>query len=212
VSPIHWREVLCGGAPVLSKPWELGGDAKPCCVPGTDSHIPPEWYARGAYRADPMTVWQVGVLLYEMLTGHVPFQTSTEIIWKKLPRIESDISPSETHIHTRAFIHKHARTHTRTHTRTRTHTTCAHTHTQPRTHKQQHDLALEQASLQNTRTHEQHKAMHPDPQPGVHIVTRLVSSPDCKDFLKRCLTKRALGRPLLQSLLLHPWLRGARRL
>uniref|UniRef100_A0A8C5B6Y8 non-specific serine/threonine protein kinase n=1 Tax=Gadus morhua TaxID=8049 RepID=A0A8C5B6Y8_GADMO len=75
---------------------------------GTDSHIPPEWYARGAYRADPMTVWQLGVLLYEMLTGHVPFQTSTEIIWKKLPRIESDISPSETHIHTRAFIHKHA--------------------------------------------------------------------------------------------------------
>ncbi|CAL8379653.1 unnamed protein product [Arctogadus glacialis] len=95
---------------------------------GTDSHIPPEWYARGAYRADPMTVWQVGVLLYEMLTGHVPFQTSTEIIWKKLPRIESDMSPN------------------------------------------------------------------------------------CKDFLKRCLTKRALGRPLLQSLLLHPWLRGARRL
>ncbi|CAL8404618.1 unnamed protein product [Boreogadus saida] len=95
---------------------------------GTDSHIPPEWYARGAYRADPMTVWQVGVLLYEMLTGHVPFQTSTEIIWKKLPRIEIDLSPN------------------------------------------------------------------------------------CKDFLKRCLTKRALGRPLLQSLLLHPWLWGARRL
>ncbi|CAL8379675.1 unnamed protein product [Arctogadus glacialis] len=92
---------------------------------GTDLHIPPEVYTKGAYRADPMTVWQLGVLLYEMLTGHVPFQTSAEVIFKKLPRIESDISTN------------------------------------------------------------------------------------CKDFLKRCLTKRALGRPPMQSLLLHPWLRGA---
>ncbi|CAL8366468.1 unnamed protein product [Gadus morhua 'NCC'] len=84
---------------------------------GTASYIPPEWFTLQSYRADPMTVWQLGVLLYELLTGDVPFQTSGQIIWKMVPCIKN-----------------------------------------------------------------------------------------CKDFLKRCLNKRAGGRLALGSLLHHPWL------
>ena len=76
-----------------------------------------------------MTVWQVGVLLYELLTGEVPYGTKTEIIWKKLPRIESDISPGERHTHTLAYIVAGKCENTYTHTHTHTHT-------------QKHDLAL----------------------------------------------------------------------
>ncbi|KAG7270598.1 hypothetical protein CRUP_011514 [Coryphaenoides rupestris] len=90
---------------------------------GTSSHTPPEWYKRGSYRAGPLTVWQVGVLLYNMLVGHCPFQTQTEIIQKKLQPIQRELSSS------------------------------------------------------------------------------------CQHFLKRCLTKPPLGRPPLEHLLLHPWLR-----
>ncbi|KAF7653098.1 hypothetical protein LDENG_00087210 [Lucifuga dentata] len=34
---------------------------------GTSSHIPPEWHVRGMHRPGPTTVWQVGLVLYEML-------------------------------------------------------------------------------------------------------------------------------------------------
>ena len=90
----------CGGPPGLSKPWELGGDAMPCCVPGTPRYIPPEWFTMKSYRADSLTVWQLGVLLFEMLTGQILYRTEGEIVWKVIPRIRSEISPSEEHNHT----------------------------------------------------------------------------------------------------------------
>lgn len=38
-----------------------------CCTAGTPQHVPPEYSFRGRYRAGPTTVWQLGVVLYEML-------------------------------------------------------------------------------------------------------------------------------------------------
>ncbi|KAE8283588.1 Serine/threonine-protein kinase pim-1 [Larimichthys crocea] len=40
---------------------------------GTAEHIPPEWYTTSVYKPGPTTVWQMGVVLYEIL--HDSFDT-----------------------------------------------------------------------------------------------------------------------------------------
>ncbi|XP_070773714.1 serine/threonine-protein kinase pim-1-like [Enoplosus armatus] len=40
---------------------------------GTLAHTPPEWHSQSTYRAGPTTVWQMGVVLFEML--HRKFET-----------------------------------------------------------------------------------------------------------------------------------------
>ncbi|KAM8889105.1 serine/threonine-protein kinase pim-2-like [Synchiropus picturatus] len=42
---------------------------------GTSAHIPPEWYSRKSYRPGPTTVWQMGIVLYEMLHDGDNFET-----------------------------------------------------------------------------------------------------------------------------------------
>ncbi|XP_018548135.1 serine/threonine-protein kinase pim-2 [Lates calcarifer] len=42
---------------------------------GTPAHIPPEFYSRKTYWAGPTTVWQVGVVLFEMLHRNTQFET-----------------------------------------------------------------------------------------------------------------------------------------
>lgn len=56
-----------------------------CAVPaGTPQHVPPEYNFRGRYRAGPTTVWQLGVVLYEMLHNEdfstIPFLLNNLII------------------------------------------------------------------------------------------------------------------------------------
>lgn len=45
------------------------------CAIGTLAHSPPEWIQCQKYWARPTTVWQLGVLFYSLLKGHVPFTT-----------------------------------------------------------------------------------------------------------------------------------------
>ena len=47
---------------------------------GTREYAPPEWVSARTYAAGPMTVWQLGTLLYSMLHGDVPFANDTEIL------------------------------------------------------------------------------------------------------------------------------------
>nr|XP_046256554.1 serine/threonine-protein kinase pim-2-like [Scatophagus argus] len=42
---------------------------------GTRAYFPPEWVECRKYMARPTTVWQLGVLFYSLLSGHVPFTT-----------------------------------------------------------------------------------------------------------------------------------------
>ncbi|XP_072231746.1 serine/threonine-protein kinase pim-1-like [Leuresthes tenuis] len=56
---------------------------------GTSAHVPPEWLSSCTYSAGPTTVWQVGVVLFEML--HNKEFRSTNFIRKRL-KISSTLS------------------------------------------------------------------------------------------------------------------------
>ncbi|XP_045069836.1 serine/threonine-protein kinase pim-2-like [Coregonus clupeaformis] len=58
---------------------------------GTSQYTPPEWFLRESYRAGPSTVWQLGVLLYDVLCGDQPFNTRREIIFEE-PYIKDELS------------------------------------------------------------------------------------------------------------------------
>lgn len=54
---------------------------------GTPVFCPPEWILNYKYFAIPATIWSLGVVMYELISGNVPFQDDDEIIDPFVPFI-----------------------------------------------------------------------------------------------------------------------------
>jgi len=46
---------------------------------GTKEYAPPEWFSNRRMTAEGMTVWSLGILLYSLVCGDIPFHTDVQI-------------------------------------------------------------------------------------------------------------------------------------
>jgi len=56
---------------------------------GTPQYYPPEWFLERQYNGHEQTIWSLGVLLYSLVTGRLPFASTEEICARRVHWPES---------------------------------------------------------------------------------------------------------------------------
>ena len=77
----HLKLIDFGGATFL----DYAVDGTFTSFAGTIEFAPPEWFSQRAYQAESYTVWQLGLTLFSMLCGDIPFKSADEIRYDKIP-------------------------------------------------------------------------------------------------------------------------------
>ena len=73
------------------------GDTRDLGMVGTRVYSPPEWILWNRYNAESLTVWSLGILLFDLVNGDIPFERDEQICYEK-PKFRHEVSESCAHL------------------------------------------------------------------------------------------------------------------